>query len=175
MTVLRVFAFVLFCSLVLTGTKSSVAADEKNAADLPVLGYIENVWVGNLRLKMKGKLDTGAESSSVHAYDMELYEREPGNHWVKFRLMGADGRWIKYDQNVIGFANIKLKTGGTLRRPVIRIPLCIDGIMGRAEVNLADREEFLYDMLIGREFLAKRILVDSGKFFLAKNKRCRKQ
>ena len=36
-----------------------------------------------------------------------------------------------------------------------------------AGVNLADREDFEYDILIGREFLASRVLVDSASTFIA--------
>lgn len=128
-----------------------------------VLGYIEDVYVGNMALAMRGKLDTGADSSSVHARDVELYDRNGKDTWVRFRLVGKDGRTVRYDQNVIRFAHIKTKTGGTIRRPVIRLPICVGGKAGHAEVNLADRGDFDYEILIGREFLADRILVDSGQ------------
>ncbi|MEZ5892907.1 MAG: RimK/LysX family protein [Parvularculaceae bacterium] len=131
------------------------------------LGYIENVWVGNLALEMKGKLDTGADTSSVHAYDVDVYKRGTRDNWVRFRLIGKDGRTIRFDQNVIRFAQIKTKTGGTIRRPVIHLPVCVGGKWGKAEVNLADRGDFEYEVLIGREFLASRVLVDSGRTYMA--------
>jgi len=131
------------------------------------LGYLENVNVGKLGLDMKGKLDTGADTSSIHAYNIDVYKRSKRDNWVRFRLIGKDGRAIRYDQNVIRFAQIKTKTGGTIRRPVIHLPLCIGGLAGLAEINLADRGEFEFDILIGREFLANRILVDSGRTYIA--------
>lgn len=146
----------------------AAAASEEDARGEPVtFGYIENVAVGNLGLEMKGKLDTGADTTSVHAYNVEVYKRGERDNWVKFRLIGKDGRAIRYDQNVVRFANIKTKTGGTIRRPVIHLPICIGGRTARAEVNLADRGDFEYDILIGREFLANRILVDSSRTFMA--------
>ena len=87
------------------------AADEARG-DQVTLGYIENVAVGNLALAMKGKLDTGADTSSVHAYNVKVYKRGERDNWVRFRLIGKDGRAIRYDQNVIRFAAIKTKTGG---------------------------------------------------------------
>ena len=147
------------------------AVDREDEGDVRgepiVLGYLENVRVGNLGLAMKGKLDTGADTSSVYARDIEVYERKTRDTWVKFRLVGKDGRSIRYDQNVIRYAVIKDKRGGRIRRPVIHLPLCVGGKSGRAELNLADRSEFDYDILIGREFLAHRIIVDSGKTFEA--------
>lgn len=146
----------------------AVAEEAEEPRDDPiVLGYLEDVSVGKLGLVMKAKLDTGADTSSVHARNVEIYKRGERDHWVRFRLVGKDGRSIRYDQNVIRFAQIKTKTGGTIRRPVIRLPLCVGGKEGRAEVNLADREYFEYDILIGREFLSNRVVVDSGSAFLA--------
>ncbi|WP_425408017.1 ATP-dependent zinc protease [Hyphococcus sp.] len=146
---------------------NAIAADDDARGEPVTFGYIENVAVGNLGLEMKGKLDTGADTSSVHAYDVEVYKRGKRDNWVKFRLIGKDGRAIRYDQNVIRFANIKTKTGGSIRRPVIHLPVCVGGRIATAEVNLADRGDFEYDILIGREFLSNRILVDSSRTFMA--------
>ncbi|MEO1251686.1 MAG: RimK/LysX family protein [Pseudomonadota bacterium] len=144
----------------------SGAARAQGDAEEPVtLGYLENVSIGKLGLAMKGKLDTGADTSSIHARDVEVYQRGTRDNWVRFRLVGKDGRSIRYDQNVIRFAQIKLKRGGTIRRPVIRLPLCVGGVVASAEINLADRADFEYDVLIGREFLANRIVVDAGTTF----------
>ena len=133
------------------------------------LGYVENATIGKLGLEMKAKLDTGADTSSVHARNVELYQRDDGDDWVKFRLKGKNGRSVRYDQKVIRFVQIKTKTGGAIRRPVVQMPLCVGGRKARAEINLADRGDFIYDILIGREFLANRILVDSGKAFMAED------
>jgi len=162
-----------FCALAALSPIAALAQDDEAApeteeADLeePVrLGYLENVQIGNLALELKGKLDTGADTSSIHARDVEIYKRGKRDNWVRFRLVGRGGRSIRYDQNVIRFVQIKTKVGGTIRRPVIRMPICVGGVVGRAEINLADRAEFEYDVLIGREFLANRVIVDSGTSF----------
>lgn len=145
----------------------AAAAKDDPDEEPVVLGYVEDVYVGNMALAMRGKLDTGADSSSVHARDVKLYDKSGKDTWVRFRLIGKDGRAVKYDQNVIRFAHIKTKTGGTIRRPVIRLPLCVGGKRGHAEINLADRGDFEYDILVGREFLADRVLVDAGQSFIA--------
>ena len=148
---------------------AAAAADDgvRNGGAPVVLGYLEDVSVGKLGLEMKAKLDTGADTSSVHARNVEIYKRSKRDNWVRFRLVGKDGRSIRYDQNVIRFAQIKTKTGGTIRRPVIHLPVCVGGQAGLAEVNLADRDPFEFDVLIGREFLSNRVLVDSSRTFIA--------
>ncbi len=143
------------------------ADSEHRTSEPAMLGYVENVYVGNLSLEMKGKLDTGADTSSVFARDTEVYRKNGKSEWVRFHLVGKKGRTIRYDKNIRRFVLIKLKTGGTIRRPVVHLPLCVGGVSGLAEVNLADREEFEYDFLVGREFLASRIIVDSASTFIA--------
>lgn len=158
-----------FCALALALAIPAAAAadDDEPRGDPVVLGYVENVSVGNLGLEMKGKLDTGADTSSVHAHNVKVYKRGERDNWVRFRLIGKDGRTVRYDQNVIRFVHIKTKTGGLIRRPVIHLPLCVGGVKGRAEINLADRGDFDYDILVGREFMANRILVDSSSTFVS--------
>lgn len=162
----RLAGLVMLAALAPAGQALADTASERSGTPT-ILGYVEDVYVGKLGLEMKGKLDTGADTSSVFARDVELYKRGNRDDWVRFRLIGKNGRAIRYDQNVIRFALIKLKTGGTIRRPVIHLPLCVGGEAGLAEVNLADREDFEYDFLVGREFLAHRIVVDSAQTFAA--------
>ena len=156
--------------ILVSGVGSPLAfADSQNRrdSDVAVLGYIEDAYIGKLGLEMKAKLDTGADTSSLYARDVDIYKKSGNNHWVRFRVIGKNGRSIRYDQNVVSFVAIKLKTGGTQRRPVIYLPLCVGGVSGLAEFTLADREHFDYQVLIGREFLASRIIVDSAQTFAA--------
>jgi hypothetical protein len=101
---------------------SAIADSRDRTSDSAVMGYVENVYVGKLGLEMKGKLDTGADSSSVFARDVHIYNKAGKDDWVRFRLVGKNGRTVRYDQNVRRFALIKLKTGGTIRRPVTATP-----------------------------------------------------
>lgn len=146
---------------------SQADSDKTRRGEPTTLGYIEDVHIGKLGLEMKAKLDTGADTSSLYARDIDVYRKSGKDSWVRFRVIGKNGRSIRYDQNVLSFVAIKLKTGGTQRRPVIYLPLCVGGISGLAEFTLADRENFDYQVLIGREFLASRIVVDSAKTFAA--------
>ncbi|MEM9014560.1 MAG: RimK/LysX family protein [Pseudomonadota bacterium] len=166
MTFFRKLCVAIAAFGVISPVLSANAADEARG-EVIKLGYLEDVALGKRGLEMKAKLDTGADTSSVFARDIEIYKRGEKDRWVRFRLVGKDGRSVRYNQNVIRFANIKTKTGGSLRRPVIHLPLCVGGVRGLAEINLADRSDFNFDMLIGREFLAHRVLVDSGQTYVS--------
>ena len=88
--------------------------------------------------------------------------------WVRFNLVNVDGTVVEYDERVTRIAKIKKKSGGTIRRPVVILPICIAGIWIDAEVNLANRSNFKYQTLIGRERLSHNIIVDSSKQFVSK-------
>ncbi len=142
-------------------------ARETEEAEPRVLGFIETAFIGELTLEMSAKLDTGADSSSVYARDIRIFEKSRGDDWVRYRLIGDDGRTIRFEKNIVRYAQIKTKRGGTIRRPVVLLDVCVGGTHGVAEFNLADRDQFDYDVLIGREFLASRILVDPGRRYTA--------
>lgn len=165
--VLRQFRTMVAAAAGLLLVPFASADTSERGHDIAVMGFVENVYIGKLGLEMKGKLDTGADSSSVFARDVHIYKKNGRDNWVRFRLIGKNGRTVRFDQNVRRFALIKKKNGGNIRRPVIHLPICIGGVRGLAEVNLADREDFEYDVLIGREFLASRVLVDSSSMFIA--------
>lgn len=165
MSIVRFSIFAM--SLFLSSACLAASAEEALRGKAVHLGYLEDVTLGARNLQMKAKLDTGADTSSVYARDIDIYKRGERDNWVRFRLIGKDGRSVRYNQNVIRFVHIKTKKGGSIRRPVIHLPLCVAGIRALAEINLANRAMFDFDLLVGREFLANRALVDSGQTYIA--------
>ncbi len=137
--------------------------------DKVTFGYLETVYLGDLALEMSAKLDSGADFSSVYAREIDLYRDDDDDEWVRFKLVGDDGRTIRFNKKVIRTALIKTKTGGTVDRPVISLRVCINGLAADTPVNLADRSEFDHPFLVGREYLAPRILIDSGQSYTAEN------
>ena len=102
-------------------------AQESRDDEPMVLGFIETSFIGELTLEMSAKLDTGADSSSVYARDVKIFEKSRGDDWVRYRLIGDDGRTIRFEKNVVRYAQIKTKRGGTIRRPVVLLNLCVGG------------------------------------------------
>ncbi len=47
-------------------------------------------------------------------------------------------------------------------RKVIRLGICVGAVYRKVEVSLQDRSGFNNQLLIGRSFLAGRVLVDAG-------------
>ncbi len=132
------------------------------ANDTPIIGWIEQVRIMPEGFKLDAKIDTGADHSSLDAYQIKYYTRA-GQQWVKFKVYNNHGKSFELDKMIHRITEIKHKQGGTIERPVIMLDICLGKRQYSAPVNLAKREHFKYRMLIGRSFLENRYLVDAGR------------
>lgn len=138
-----------------------------------VLGWVEWGYLEPQHAAVRIKLDTGARTSSVHAEDIEEFERD-GQAWVRFRVpLGSRQRASRHDHDldyelpVARTVLIKQHGRDSLRRYVVEMDLCMAGEEFTAEMTLADRSRFNYPVLLGRTALAGRALVDADRQYLA--------
>jgi len=132
------------------------------AEEPKTIGWIEHVQIQPNGLTLKAKIDTGADNSSVHAEPITVYEKE-GAKWVKFSVANKAGEKADFDLPMTRYALIKRKGAEPLRRPVVTMTLCLGNTLKKVNINLANRENFKYRMLIGRSYLQDTLLVNSGK------------
>jgi hypothetical protein len=136
------------------------------AADPALAGWIENVRIGEPNgLQLTAKLDTGAESASLHAYDLRRYRRE-GRRRVSFTARNSQGETMHFDLPVVRIARIREHSGRPQERPVVRLGICLGRSFRVADVNLVDRTGFDYRLLIGRKFLSGSVVVDASRALL---------
>ena len=133
-------------------------------AKFGIYGYLERAMLVEATLELEAKLDTGADNSSLNATELEFFERQR-KPWVKFKVEGDDGRDAIFEREVIRTAVIKQRTGANAQRPVVRLRICVGRHSETVEVNLADRRELRYPLLLGRSFLEKGFLVNSAAEF----------
>ncbi len=139
------------------------------ASDKKVIGWIEKVAISDKLIILSAKIDTGARHSSLNAPNMKMIEKD-GNSWVKFTIRTKDNVATEFEEPVIRMAKIKRKGTQPQVRPVIHMNLCVDNVWKNVEVNLVNRENFNYQMLVGRSFLQDSFLVDvSAKNMTAPN------
>lgn len=149
-------------AIALSGSLWSVPAN----ADTTVAGWIENVRIGDpLGLQLTAKLDTGADSASLHAYDMRRYRRD-GRRRVSFIARNAQGEAMQFDLPVVRMARIREHGNRQQERPVVRLGICLGRAYRIAEVNLVDRTGFDYRLLIGRKVLSGAVIVDPARAWL---------
>jgi hypothetical protein len=131
------------------------------------IGQVEYVDIMPLGFRQKGRIDTGAETSSIDAQDIIEFERD-GRPWVKFVVKDRNtGEAVELRAPVRRTVLIKQHGVDNVRRQVITLTLAIGGMKDDVEVTLADRENFEYPILIGRNFLQGRALVDVSRKFLS--------
>jgi len=134
----------------------------KASDTLTTIGWIETVRILPEGLELKAKIDTGADNSSLGAIDWQNFKRN-GQKWIRFKLLKNNGGTESFERPLDRYALIKRKQTEALKRPVIKLWLCIGNKKLLVPVNLAKRKKFKYRILIGRSFLKRNFLVDSAK------------
>ena len=130
---------------------------------LPIIGAVEWARVEPADLWVEARVDTGAETTSIHAEDIQLIERD-GKRYVSFVLIDAI-TGSKYPQELRLRRRVLIKQNGgpDQRRYVVRMWVTLGDSRSRIDVNLADRSGFEYPMLIGRNFLTDTMIVDVSR------------
>ena len=134
-----------------------------------ITGWVEKVRIENQEFDVKAKLDTGARTSSIHARNIKSFKKD-GVRWVKFTLMLVDSKDNKHEIQMekprSRRTNIKNHDGEHDKRYVVEFDVCFNGQKHTTEFTLADRREYIYDVLLGRQFLKKIAIIDPDRIFL---------
>ena len=128
-------------------------------AEKQTMGLIEKAKIYPKGLILDAKLDTGADSCSLHASNIKEFEKD-GVEFVKFTIVDRYGQKQEVEKEVVRHVRIKRLDGKSQVRKMIHIGLCLGGVYKIAEVSLVNRVKFNYEMLIGRRFLAGDFIVD---------------
>ena len=113
--------------------------------DLPQLGIIG----------LRAKIDTGASTSSLHASDIQPFERD-GQPWVRFTAhLGSlvQRRHRQREAPLVDLKTIRSSTGHTQTRYVIRTNLVLGDRHWPVEFTLACRKTMRYRVLLGAKAL----------------------
>ena len=132
-----------------------------------VIGWVENVGVSSSNVIIKAKIDTGADSSSLHCDCITPYERD-GEQWVRFTIEDINDQSRSYEKKIIRTIKVKRHFGEVQMRHVVRMGICIGDQYGETDVSLVDRSGFNYSLLIGRKYLKDKFIVDPGETFLTR-------
>jgi hypothetical protein len=148
-------------SPIIVNTRSPDALTEKSLA---YAGYIEQAQVEGLSFPVK--LDTGADVTSMNATDMTFFNKD-GEKWVTFTYSNHDGAKQEFTRKVVKEVKIKAREGEkSIPRPVVRIHVKLGDIEEMVDVNLRDRADFDYSMILGKNFLRHDIVVSSDRQFI---------
>ena len=142
----------------------------KDAANkLLVIGWREIVALPNLGIsQIKAKIDTGARSSALHAFHVEKFQRE-GQEMIHFQVhpYQRDTEYtVTAEAKLLEYREVRPSSGKTQLRPVILTNVELGGVQWQIELTLTNRDVMGFRMLLGRQAVRDRFLVDPGKSFL---------
>lgn len=136
---------------------------------LSVAGWREWVSLPEFGIKwVKAKLDTGARSSAMHAYDLEEIERG-GAPWASFEVhpwQRSDLDSCRIELPVLDRRIVRSSTGHEEERLVVSTTVRTVGLDLTAELTLTNRDEMGFRMLVGREAMRGVLLVDPSRSYL---------
>ena len=140
-----------------------------NPADKLLLGALEkcnlpDIGISNLVMRV----DTGATTSSLHVENVEEYEKD-GKPWISFDIHPDVYDVVKitrHSSRIKARRNVKSSTATLEHQFVIETTLAIGEHSWPIKITLTDRSEMTYMMLLGREAMSDKILVDPSADFL---------
>ena len=116
---------------------------------------------------VKAKIDTGARSSSIHAFDLEILEQDD-REWVRFSIHP----WQRSDEEaheltlpLLDRREVRSSNGQTEQRYAVAMDVTLAGRTITTVMTLSNRDEMGFRMLIGREALERGFLVDSSRSY----------
>jgi hypothetical protein len=134
-----------------------------------VVGRLESINLPNLAISdLQVRVDTGAKTSSLHVDNIVKYMKK-GKPYVKFDLhpdIHNVSQLVSCDAPVCDIRKIKSSNGDAEQRYVIKTPITLGKRTWEIEITLTDRSDMNYLMLLGREALGDKFLVDPSSVFL---------
>ncbi len=130
-----------------------------------MIGWREWLALPDLSVpRIKVKVDTGARTSALHAFDVEHFERD-GVPWVRFAVHPMQRNTVSVQLGEAPLVDerwVRSSSGKQTRRPVILTTMVLGEYRWQAELTLVRRDMMGFRMLLGRQAVRRRFWVDPG-------------
>ncbi len=134
-----------------------------------VLGWREWLALPDLGIaRIKAKIDTGARTSALHAFALEIGE-ESGERMARFRLhplQGNDELVAECAAPVVDEREVRDSGGHSEMRPVIVTRIAIGSDVRTVEISLTRRDSMGFRMLLGRTAMRPGFVVNPSRSYL---------
>ncbi|MCE2435478.1 MAG: ATP-dependent zinc protease [Candidatus Latescibacteria bacterium] len=131
-----------------------------------IIGWREWVALPDFNVDaIKAKIDTGARSSALHAFNLKRFRRR-GKRMVRFEIhpiQRTSRQAVEVEAEVIEDRMVRSSNGKVERRPVIRTSVRMYNRDWEIELTLTSRDEMGFRMLLGRHALRGQFLIDPGR------------
>lgn len=128
-----------------------------------IIGWREWCAFPDLGLpEVLAKIDTGAKTSSLHAFKINLFERD-GQEWARFKVHPVQRHRhpeISCEAPIVDERSVTSSNGKAESRLVVLTSITLGLVTYKTELTLTNRDEMGFRLLIGRQSLCKRFVVD---------------
>jgi hypothetical protein len=126
---------------------------------LPVVGGVETLYVMPMKMPFHARMDTGAETSSLDVQNARPFERD-GEKWVSFDVINRKNNEKYHFEKPLKRKTTIIRTGDKERRYVVHMDVKMGNEVINAEFTLNDRSRFDYQVLVGRNIINGRFVID---------------
>ncbi len=134
-----------------------------------IIGWREWLSLPELGIpEIKVKIDTGARSSALHAFDLERFSRR-GHRMVRFTVHPYQRdtvRSVRVEAELHDERPVRDSGGHVEQRPVILTSVRMLERTWEVELTLTNRDEMGFRMLLGRQGLRGQFVIDPNRSFL---------
>lgn len=149
----------------MSDTDGTAERESPGPTQLPTVGWREWVRLPGLSdHAVKAKIDTGARTSSLHAFDLVVADGLARFAVHPHQDDDRDESWVELP--VVEHRAVRPSTGDAEERPVVVTRVVLGQDEHEVEVTLTDRDAMGFRMLLGRTALAGRYLVDPGASYV---------
>lgn len=132
---------------------------QTSAKEKIIVGRVEWVQVDATEMVAKARVDSGAQTSSIHAENVTEKMIE-GEKYVQFETIDDQDNRHVFIKKVIASTVVRSSTGEANSRYVVRMNIKMAGRDHEVNVNLNDRTGLVYRFLVGRNLLMGNYVVD---------------
>lgn len=147
----------------------SMPTSKSSQEALPIIGWREWLALPELGVPcIKAKIDTGARSSALHAFDVESFQAN-GQEMVRFKIhpqQRETTQVITAEAPLLEHREVRNSGGNAELRPVISTSVNIGDRLWPIELTLTNRDVMGFRMLLGRQAVRYQFLVDPGGSYL---------
>jgi len=137
--------------------------------DCFTLGWREWISLPGLGLPaLKAKIDTGARTSCLHAFDVEPFSKD-GKEWIRFGVHPHQKNTeteVFCEAEVIDKRMVSDSGGHKENRYVISTEIVLGDDRWPIEITLTNRDNMIFRFLLGRAAMRHRVIIDPGASFL---------
>ncbi len=133
----------------------------------PVLWELVSAQVEDKILSFEARVDTWAQTSSIHAENLKIENSEDkqkdniGKN-ISFEIINNSGQKEKITKQIVDVRSVKTSEWSELRYYVM-MHIQVAGRMKNVLVNLNDRDDMNFKLLLGRNFLSEDYLIEIKK------------